>query len=111
MNQLPDEIQVSEVKQLLDDQADFLLLDCREQNEFDFVRIEGSTLLPMSEIQQRVAELAEHRDRRIVVHCHHGGRSQQVTAWLRQQGYQDTQNMVGGIDVWSQEIDGSLPRY
>lgn len=109
---LPVEISVQQVKQLLDDDpADFLFLDCREQQEFDFARIEGTTLVPISEISTRVGELEPHRQRRIVVHCHHGGRSLQVTQWLRQQGFEQVQNMTGGIDAWSQDIDPAVPRY
>ena len=110
-NDLPLEIDVQGVKGMLDQGQDFLLLDCREQDEFDLVRIAGSTLLPMSEIQARADELEPHRDAHIVVHCHHGGRSMQVTQWLRNQGFARVQNMAGGIDQWSVEVDPSLPRY
>jgi len=102
---------VDDVKQLLDGADAFFLLDCREQDEHEFVKIRGATLLPMSEIQERVSELESYREQRIVVHCHLGGRSQRVTAWLRQQGYLGAQNMTGGIDAWSLNIDSSLPRY
>ena len=105
------EIDVQSVKQLLDDDSEFLLLDCREQDEWDFVHIDGALLIPMSEIQQRIAELETHKDKHIVVQCHHGGRSLQVANWLRHQGFNESQSMAGGIDVWSQEIDNSLPRY
>jgi len=105
------EIEVDAVKQLIDDDADFVLLDCREQEEWDLVHIDGALLIPMSEIQQRVAELTKHKDVHIVVQCHHGGRSLQVAHWLRNQGFDQSQSMRGGIDVWSQEIDSSLPRY
>ncbi len=111
MTNLPSEVDVHFVKSLLDQQEPFLLLDCRETDEYELVRIEGSTLLPMSELAVRVGELREHIDRRIVVYCHHGGRSHQVTQWLRQQGFSHTQNMAGGIDCWSTEIDPGLPRY
>lgn len=99
------------VKSRLDTGDEFLLLDCREQNEWDHVRIDGATLLPMSEIQERVAELDDHRDRDIVVYCHHGGRSLQVAMWLQQQGFSNALSMAGGIDVWAQQIDPGLPRY
>ena len=108
--ELPLEVDVQSVKQLLDAKQ-IVLLDCREQDEYDHVRIDGSTLLPMSEIQQRVAELNDHKGEHLVVHCHHGGRSQRVTMWLRQQGFDRVQNMTGGIDAWSQQVDSSLPRY
>ena len=108
---MPIEVDVHSVKSLLDDGAEFVLLDCREQDEFELVRIAGATLLPMSEIQTRLAELEPHRDAHIVVHCHHGGRSMQVTQWLRGQGFARVQNMAGGIDRWSIEIDPNLARY
>ena len=64
----------------------------------------------MREIPARIAELGAKEDR-IVVHCHHGGRSQRVTQFLRQQGYDQAQNMAGGIDAWSLDVDPSVPRY
>lgn len=111
MSAVPIEIDVAAVSAMKANHEPFLLLDCREQHEYDHVHIEGSVLIPMQEIPNRVAELADHRDAPIVVHCHHGGRSMQVTQWLREQGFPNTQNMAGGIDQWSVEIDPSLPRY
>lgn len=108
---LPIEIDCRTVKDKLDQKADFLLLDCREKTEYDTVHIDGATLLPMSELQARVAELEPHKQRNIVVHCHHGGRSLRVTNWLRSQGFPNVQNMTGGIDEWATTIDTTLPRY
>ncbi len=105
------EIDCQRVQARRESSEDLLLLDCREQQEWDHVHIEGATLIPMSEIQNRVTELEGHRDREIIVYCHHGGRSLQVAQWLQQQGFSSVLNMTGGIDVWSQEIDSSLPRY
>ncbi len=75
------------------------------------VNIAGAKLIPMSELAARVAELSPRRDRRIVVYCHHGGRSLRVANWLRGQGFDQTQSMAGGIDDWAVEIDRSLARY
>ena len=105
------EIDCQTLKSMLDDGADFLLLDCREQDEHATARIEAATLLPMSEIQERVSELEPHRERSIVVHCHHGGRSVRVAMWLRQQGDMQAVSLAGGIDAWSLTIDPSVPRY
>lgn len=105
------EIDCPAVKSLIDSGADFLLLDCRESDEHAVARIDGSRLLPMSEIQQRIGELEEFRACDIIVHCHHGGRSLRVAAWLRQQGFPRARSMSGGIDEWSQTIDPSVPRY
>jgi rhodanese-related sulfurtransferase len=90
---------------------DFLLLDCREPDEHALVNIAGATLIPMSELASRVEELSPWRDRRIVVYCHHGGRSLRVANWLRGQGFDQAQSMAGGIDDWAVEIDRSLARY
>ena len=111
MNAIPLEITCAETKAKIDAGDEFLFLDCREQNEYDHVKIDGTTLLPMSEIQARVGELDPHRDAEIIIHCHHGGRSLQVTQWLLQQGLANTKSMAGGIDQWAAEIDTSLARY
>jgi rhodanese-related sulfurtransferase len=108
---LPLDIDVRSVQVLRDAAEPLLLLDCREPPEHQTARIEGARLIPMREIPSRLAELEPYKDRRIVVHCHHGGRSLRVTHFLRQQGFSQVQNMAGGIDAWSLEIDPSVPRY
>ena len=107
----PITIGCQEVKQLQDERASFLLLDCRNPDEFQAVHLEGATLVPMQELPQRIHEVEPFRDQRIVVYCHLGGRSMQVTEWLRHHGFHKAQNMVGGIDAWACTIDTSLPRY
>jgi rhodanese-related sulfurtransferase len=112
MTDLSSEIDVHSVNRLRASADEpFLLLDCREPTEFELVRLEEAKLIPMGEIPSRVSELESYRDQRIVVYCHHGGRSQQVTQWLRQQGFSGAQNMTGGIDAWSCEVDSGKPRY
>ena len=107
----PLETDCSTVQTRLSAGEDFLLLDCREQQEFEIVQIAGATLLPMSEIQERIGELNEWKERSVVVYCHHGGRSLQVANYLRQQGWSKAQSMAGGVDGWAVQIDPSLPRY
>jgi rhodanese-related sulfurtransferase len=107
----PIEVSCQEVKRSLDAGEKFLLLDCREQNEFDTASIPEAVLLPMSQLVSRVGELEEHRHDRIVVHCHHGGRSLRVAGWLREQGFPLSQSMAGGIDAWAVEIAPGMPRY
>ncbi len=89
----------------------FLLIDCREPDEYNLVHIDAAELIPMSQFAGRVAELEKYRDGAIVVHCHHGGRSLRVVKWLRDNGFPNAQSMAGGIDAWSQEIDTTKPRY
>lgn len=105
------EITPHEVKQKLEAQAaEFTLLDCREQSEWQTARIEGAKLIPMGDIP-RLAHQELDPDNHIVVYCHHGRRSADVTMWLRQQGFERAQSMRGGIDAWSREIDPKVPTY
>ncbi len=96
-------------KRLRDDL--FVLLDCREQDEWDFCRIDGAMLIPMSELQLRVSELDPHRNAEIIVYCHHGVRSLRVALWLQQQGFSQAASMAGGIEEWSLKVDQGMPRY
>ncbi len=91
--------------------GDLVLIDCREPDEYAIAKIEGARLLPMSELAERIEELAPYRSRQIVIHCHHGGRSLRVANWLRGQGFSRAQSMAGGIDAWAAEIDQTVPRY
>ncbi|MCS7465308.1 rhodanese-like domain-containing protein [Stieleria sp. ICT_E10.1] len=107
----PIEIDVQTVNALQDSDESFLLLDVRQNEEYATAKIDGSVLIPMGELGQRLDELDPYKNQRIVVHCHHGGRSMQVTEALRSRGFDKAQNMAGGIDAWSLQIDSSVPRY
>lgn len=108
---VPLEIDCVEVKSMLDRGESMILIDCREQDEWDLVHIPEAQLVPMSQISEQLNELEPHRDARVVIHCHHGGRSMRVASWLRQQGFSQAQSMAGGIDGWAERIDPSLARY
>ena len=108
---LPSDIDVLSVKKMLDAGERFVLLDVREPDEFATASIEGTLQMPMRTVPSRLTDLEQHRGERIVVHCHHGGRSARVAQWLRDQGFEKVQNMAGGIDAWSQQVDSSVPRY
>lgn len=86
------------------------LLDCREQWEYEAAHIEGSKHIPMGEIPARANNELDP-DQHIIVVCHHGVRSMNVTAWLRQQGFEAVQSLSGGIDHWSRAIDPKVPIY
>jgi rhodanese-related sulfurtransferase len=87
-----------------------ILLDVREPWEYQTASLPNSLLIPMGEIPARAhAELDP--DAPIVVICHHGARSLNVTMWLRNQGFEHVQSLAGGIDAWSRTIDPTIPRY
>jgi len=91
------------------EQAAPLLLDVREPWEFAQARIEGSIHIPMHQIPSRHGELDKNAE--IVVICHHGMRSAQVTHYLDQLGFAQVYNLSGGIDAWSREVDPNVPLY
>ena len=86
-----------------------LFLDVRRQAEYDICRIDGSVLIPLDELPNRLGELDAGKE--IVVHCHHGGRSRRAAAMMMQAGFENVYNLAGGIDAWSLEIDSGVPRY
>lgn len=110
-NELPIEISVAELDAMRQANENFILLDVREPVEYETAKIDGSRLLPMSELQARISELLPHRDDHIVVQCHHGGRSMEVVQALLQAGFSRVQNLAGGIDQWSVQVDSAVPRY
>jgi len=86
------------------------IVDVREPWEFATARIEGSLLMPMGDVPGRANQELDPEER-IVVVCHHGIRSMNVTVWLRGQGFEQAQSLRGGIDAWSAEVDAAVPRY
>lgn len=104
------EIAPAEVKQKLGSVEPPLLLDVREPVELQMAHLEGTVNIPMGEIPMRANQELDP-DAHIVVMCHHGVRSLNVTNWLRQQGFEKVQSMRGGIDRWSREVDSKVPTY
>jgi rhodanese-related sulfurtransferase len=104
------EISVDQLKQQLASPNPPLLLDVREQWEFDTASIPGSKLMPMGDIPGRAHQELDD-EQHIAVLCHHGARSLNVTMWLRQQGFEKAQSVAGGIDAWSRAIDPTVPTY
>ena len=101
-------LSVRELKAKLDAGERFELLDVRTPEERAIASIPGAVLLNESEAA-RIESLP--RDTPLVLHCHHGGRSQQAAEQFVALGFTQVWNVVGGIDAWSQEIDPEVPRY
>jgi rhodanese-related sulfurtransferase len=104
------EITTDELNKLKRTGTELTLLDVREPWEFQTANIAGSKNIAMGDVPSRFQEELDP-EAHIVVICHHGVRSMNVTAWLRQQGFDKTQSLRGGIDRWSREIDPSVPVY
>ncbi len=104
------EITPEALKSLRDAGNDVTVLDVRESWEYQLAKIEGSKHIAMGDVPARFNQELDPEDH-IVIVCHHGVRSMNVTAWLRQQGFEKVQSLQGGIDRWSRQIDSSVPVY
>ena len=87
------------------------LLDVRHDWEHQLARLPGDALIPLHDLQERLDEVQPARGDLVVCYCHHGVRSLSAAAFLRQAGFPDAVSLTGGIDLWSQLIDPSVPRY
>jgi adenylyltransferase/sulfurtransferase len=105
------EISAAELARALGARSELLLVDVREPHEFEKARIEGARLIPLGQLGARLGELAEWKQRRVVMHCHKGGRSAKACAQLRAAGFANVANLTGGIDAWSITVDPQVPRY
>ena len=103
------EISPTETAELLRENK-IKLIDVREPWEFEAARIGGSVLMPMGDVPARAHQELDP-DERLVVLCHHGMRSMNVTVWLRNQGFEQVQSLRGGIEAWSSEVDPAVGRY
>lgn len=85
------------------------LIDVRQQWEFDICKLEGSQLIPMSQLPSRLDELDP--DEQIVIICHHGVRSRMMGRFLESAGFSDVINLSSGVDGWAKEVDSTMPTY
>ncbi len=96
-------INVKKVAKLLEND-ETVLLDCREDYEWEAGYISPSTHIPMDELPKRVDELDKARP--VVVYCLHGIRSAEVATWLKHvQGFEKVSSLDGGIVAWYAEYD------
>jgi adenylyltransferase/sulfurtransferase len=103
-------IAVTELKARLDRGDDLALLDVRRPEESAIASI-GGTLIPVDELESRLAEIEADRNREIVVICRTGVRSARAVKILERHGFLGARNLTGGIRAWSEEIDPEVPVY
>ncbi len=107
--ELPLEVQPAAVAAAMKAGEGPFLLDVREPWEVEICAMPGAVNFPMGTVPGRLAEVPE--DRPVVVVCHHGARSMQVTMFLRSRGFDQASNLRGGVDAWARQIDPSMPTY
>ncbi len=104
------QITVEELKRKLGAREDIFVLDVREPHEYLIANL-GAPQIPVGEVERRVSELADQKNREIIVHCRSGARSQKAALILKQAGFTNVSNLTGGILAWADKIDPSMPKY
>ena len=99
----------SQLKEMMQEGKPFVLLDVREEWEYEMVHIEESMLIPFGELPRRFREITPGVE--VVVYCHWGMRSLDAAFLLQQLGFKSVKRLVGGIDRWAQESDTEILRY
>lgn len=99
------EITVKELKELMDNKADFQLIDVREVSEYNAANLDGE-LIPLNTVPNNINKIP--KDKQVVVHCRSGKRSENAIRFLEQHGFTNLYNLKGGILAWRDEIDPDL---
>lgn len=97
-----------ELKKMMDDKADFVLLDVREQDEYDFCNL-GGMLIPLGTLADKLSAL--DKTKHYVVHCRSGGRSHRAVEMMTAAGFHSAVNLTGGILGWAKDVDANMPVY
>lgn len=103
------EVSVKELKKLIDEKADFQLIDIREPHEVEIVSIVDAEFIPMATIPDNLDNISHTKQ--VFIMCKSGRRSENITKWLETNGYDNIYNVRGGILAYVDEIDTSLTKY
>jgi monothiol glutaredoxin len=102
------QLSVGELKDWMDRGKPHVLIDVRTVEERATAKIESAIFLDDA-LRARLDGM--DRAQTIVMHCHHGMRSQRAAEHLLKLGFRDVYNLQGGIDAWSAHVDPNVPRY
>ena len=102
------EVNVNELKKMLDAKEDFQLIDVREEHEADIASI-GGELIPMGDVMDNLDKIS--KEKKLVVYCRSGNRSGVIVQTLESQGFKNVYNLKGGITAWAKEVDPTMATY
>lgn len=101
------DISVQELSQRIEDGRAPKIIDVREVYEYETGHIDAENI-PMSLVPVKIQDLADFRDKELVVVCRSGGRSGQIVNYLKGQGFSEARNLTGGMMAWKANIDPSF---
>ncbi len=97
------DITVQELKQKLDNKESFVLIDVREQHEYDEFNL-GAKLIPLGRLMDAIADLSSHKDEEVIIYCRSGARSGMAQQLLQQAGFSNVRNVLGGVLAWQENF-------
>jgi len=97
-----DEISADEVKEMLDNEEDFQLIDVREQDEWQSSHIAGAEYLGKGVIERDIESKVPRQDEEIVLYCGGGYRSALAADNLQKMGYKNVKSLKGGFGTWTE---------
>ena len=97
-------ITAEEAKQIMDTEEGYIILDVREQEEYDAGHIPGAILIPYTQIAEKAEEVLTDKDQLILVYCRSGRRSKIAAEALAELGYTNIKEF-GGIIDWPYEVE------
>jgi adenylyltransferase/sulfurtransferase len=103
------EITAQELKARMDHDDAFILLDVREPHEYYMADLDGTTRIPLDELEARMTELDKNAE--IIVLCRSGSSAGDAVTLLTEKGFENAFRLKGGINEWSAKIDPSIPQY
>lgn len=102
------EITVEELKQKIDENQPFQLIDVREEFEYETSNLDGENI-PLANILLETDKIS--KEGLVIVHCRSGKRSAQAILLLEQQGFENLYNLKGGILAWKESFDPEMAVY
>lgn len=98
------QIPQDEAKRIMDEESDYIIVDAREQSEYDEDHIKGAIVIPYTEIEQKAEEMLPDKEQLILVYCRSGRRSKIAAQSLANMGYTNVKEF-GGIIDWQYGIE------
>jgi adenylyltransferase/sulfurtransferase len=103
------ELTALELKDELAGGGKLVLLDVREDWEYEICHVQGSILVPLGTLPERIGELSPGSS--VVTICHTGSRSRQAALYLRANGFADARSLKGGVEGWAVHVEPGMARY
>lgn len=107
---MSNDISVQELSEKLKNGDEIFILDVREEFEYDIANLNGF-IIPLPELENRMYEIEDKKNMEVIVHCRTGERSVDAIKILVEFGFQNTRNLLGGINQWAREIDPGMREY